>query len=331
MASTVNSAFKEFMKKFINLDKDQVALARASRDWLIENINNFPSKYDDFPTLYEEKHFGFGSFARSTKKRPLDDIDYLICMNANGVTYNEINDTVYLNVPETSKPFNKLLQTEGIYLSSRKIINRIVKYLNQIHQYEQADINLNHEAATLKLKTYDWNFDIVPCFFTAPDTYNKTYYIIPDGSGNWKKTDPTLDKARTTRVNKNCDGNVLQVIRAMKYWNKRPTMPTMESYLLENMILDYYESNKASQWIDWEVKNVLLHIKGNIFNSVNDPKNIQGDINTLTWDQKTSIYIRANNDYNKAVEAVDEEISYPASAISKWGNIFGPNFPIYKG
>jgi len=331
MASTVNSAFKEFMKYHVDLDKDQVALARASRDWLIGQVNNFPSKYDDFPAVYEEKHFGFGSFARSTKKRPLDDIDYLICMRANGLTYSEIGDTVYLHVPEDAKPFDKLLQTSGVYLSSIKVVNRFVKYLDEIPQYEQADINRNQEAATLKLKSYDWNFDIVPCFFTEPDIYEKTYYIIPDGSGNWKKTDPTLDKARTTRVNQDNGGNVLQVIRAMKYWNKRPTMASMGSYLLENMILDYYETNEATQWVDLEVKKVLLYIKNSIFNSVNDPKNIQGNINTLTSEQKSSIYIRANGDYGKAVEAVYHETTDPAFAISKWQSVFGPNFPAYNG
>lgn len=333
MASTVNNAFSEFMKDYVNLDKDQVAQARSSRNWLVDQINNFPSKYDDFPALYKEKHFGFGSFARSTKKQPLDDIDYLICMKANGVTYTELYDgTVQMTVPSGTKPFSQLLQTDSTtLLSSIKVVNRFVKYLDQIPQYEKADIKRNQEAATLKLKSYEWNFDIVPCFHTTEEYDGRSYYLIPDGKGNWKKTDPRLDKARTTKVNQDRDGHVLQAIRAMKYWNNRPTMASMGSYLLENMILDYYENHEATKWIDWEVKKLLQHIKNNIFNNVDDPKNIQGNINTLSWDEQWSIYSRACDDYDKAVEAFDNETSNPAYAISKWQSIFGSNFPSYSG
>jgi hypothetical protein len=333
MASTVNTAFNEFMKDYVNLDKDQVTNARLSRNWLIEQVNSFTSKHDDFPSLYEEKHFGFGSFARSTKKRPLDDIDHLVCMKANGVTYTELyGGTVQMTAPSGVKPFSNLLQTNSTcLLSSIKVVNRFVKYLDEIPQYEKADIKRNQEAATLKLKSYDWNFDIVPCFFTSPEADGRAYYLIPDGQGNWKKTDPTLDKARTTRVNQDRDRHVLKAIRAMKYWNNRPTMASMGAYLLENMILDFYENNESSQWVDWEVKKLLKYIKENIFNNVNDPKNIQGNINNLTWDQQYSIFSRATDDYAKSVEANDNETSNPAYAISKWQSIFGTNFPKFDG
>ncbi|MEJ1392969.1 MAG: nucleotidyltransferase [Candidatus Sedimenticola sp. (ex Thyasira tokunagai)] len=333
MANTVNTAFDEFMKDYVNLDPAQVSQARTSRDWLIKQINLFPDKYDDFPSLYEEKHFGFGSFARSTKKRPLDDIDHLICMTARGVAYRELYDgTVQLDVPDGVKPFNTLLQTGSTcLLSSIKVVNRFVKYLDEIPQYEKADINRNQEAATLKLTSYDWNFDVVPCFFTSPETDGRTYYIIPDGNGNWKKTDPSLDKARTTRVNQKRGGHVLQTIRAMKYWNNRPTMASMGSYLIENMILNYYEYNEATQWVDWEVRKLLNYIKNNIFNDVNDPKNIQGNINNLTWEQKNSIYNRAVDNHAKSEDANIYETSNPAYAISKWQSIFGSNFPAFDG
>lgn len=48
MASTVNSAFAEFMKNIVNLDPDITSKARKSRDNLIDNINNFSGNYDFF-------------------------------------------------------------------------------------------------------------------------------------------------------------------------------------------------------------------------------------------------------------------------------------------
>ena len=46
MASTVNTAFDEFMENHVNLDPNQVSKARDSRNWLIKQINTFPEKYD---------------------------------------------------------------------------------------------------------------------------------------------------------------------------------------------------------------------------------------------------------------------------------------------
>jgi hypothetical protein len=331
MAGTVNTAFAEFLKDTVNLNADQVSKARNSRNWMLDQINAFPAKHSDFPTLYTSQHFGFGSFARSTKRQPLDDIDHLICMNANGVTYSEIGSTVYLHVPDNAYPFSTLKQTNSDYLSSIKVVNRFVKYLNEIPQYEQAEIKRNQEAAVLKMKTYPWNFDIVPCFFTTPDNQGKTFYIIPDGQGNWKKTDPRLDKERVSRVNRLRDGHVLNVIRTMKFWNSRATMATMGSYLLENMILDYYEDHSATKWVDLEVTNVLEYIKNKIYWPVYDPKGIQGDINLLTDDQRASIFSRAYDDHQRSLEAIENETSNPAYAFSKWQTIFGPSFPKYTG
>ena len=77
MASTVNTAFEEFLKDTVRLAADQTATARSSRDNLITNLNGF-SGDDDFFTLLPDCHLKFGSFARSTKIRPLDDIDLII-------------------------------------------------------------------------------------------------------------------------------------------------------------------------------------------------------------------------------------------------------------
>lgn len=330
MATTVNVAFNEFMRDHVNLDQSQVSQARSSRDWLIEKINAFSDKHSDFPEMYEERNFSFGSFARSTKRRPLDDIDLLLCMKAKGVTYTEHWDgRVTMTVPDTSEVFKKLLKDSGDDLSSIKVINRFLKYIDEVPQYEKAESKRNKEAATLTLSSYDWNFDIVPCFFTSEESDGRQYYLIPDGKGDWKKTDPRLDKERATSINKKNDGNVLNVVRIMKYWNGRKTMATMSSYLLENMILDYYESNSASKWVDWEVRDTLTYIRDNIYSTVCDPKNIEGNINNLTMEEKSSIYNRANQDLEKALSAISEETDNPAYAIGKWREIFGDNFPKY--
>lgn len=333
MATTVIQAFNEFLKDTVNLDPEKTKKGRNSRDWLVGQIQQFEDKDENFPVIYSEKNIYFGSFARRTKKRPLDDIDIMICMSAQGCTYLEYADRIEITVPDTSTRFLQYRNDGTSILNSRKLINKFVTKLADIPQYEKAEIKRNLEAATLNLTSYDWVFDIVPCFFTTEDQNGKTYYIIPDGKGNWKKTDPRIDRDRLIELNTKHKGNLLNVIRTVKYWNKRATMPSMSSYLIENMILEYYQTkqSEASQFVDMELVDVFLDIHTRVFNNVNDPKGIQGNINLLTYDEKKKISKIAYDDYVIAYNArLLETQKDMKGSINKWIEIFGNEFPKYS-
>ncbi|MCB9222412.1 MAG: nucleotidyltransferase [Ignavibacteria bacterium] len=331
MAKTVNGAFETFLKDKVNLDKDETTKARSSRDWLIAQIGLFQND-ETFPKSYSEKDIHYGSFARRTKIRPLDDIDLMICLSGQGGHYNEYSDKIEITVNPQSN-LKALCNDYSDILNSKIVINKFLSKLSNIPQYSNAEIKRNLEAATLKLKSYDWVFDIVPCFFTAPDALGKTYYLIPDGKGNWKKTDPRIDKEKSANTNQKHSGYVLNVIRVIKYWNKRPTMPSMPSYLLETMILNYYDSktDTASQFVDLEIGPVLAYIETYIQYQVSDPKGIQGNINNLSWDEITKISNRAKSDKLKANEARRFESNNDhEKSINKWREILGNEFPKYE-
>lgn len=335
MASTVNAAFNEFLKNKVNLDPTITCIARGSRDWLVEQIHSFPQKDCNFPDLYTEKDIYFGSFARKTKKRELDDIDLMICLTAEGGTYYDYGTYVSITIPATAARLSKLCNDGVNSLNSKKVINKFITLLDKVPQYYKAGLNRNQEAAVLNLTSYTWSFDIIPCFFTQPDPFtNNTYYLIPDGSGNWKKTDPRKDRERVSTVNQRHNGYVLSVIRTLKYWNKRATMPTMPSYLLENMILDYYSTSypdKATPWVDLQILNLLNYIQTAIYMPVYDPKHLQGDLNTLSYSDKEKISNRAQIDLQKANEAHVFEMNQDHQrAINKWGEVFGCDFPQYS-
>ncbi|MGE1268166.1 hypothetical protein ACMFCB_26500 [Escherichia coli] len=93
MATTVIAAFNEFMKDTVNLKKADTDDARASRDWLIGKMNDF-EKDDKFPVSFPAIHIAFGSFARRTKIRPLDDIDLMFGLTGQGATYTILSDRI---------------------------------------------------------------------------------------------------------------------------------------------------------------------------------------------------------------------------------------------
>lgn len=329
MATTVNSAFDEFLRDKVNLSPSDTSTARASRDWLLGQIQKFPTASPDFPLLYPEKDIAFGSFARRTKIRPLDDIDQISCIHATGAMYVEYGGVVQITTPAQSR-LAAFCHDRSHTVNSIKIVNRLVKALSTVPQYKSAEVNRRSEAAVLQLTSYDWNFDIVPAFFTAPNTQGRTYYLIPDGTGHWKKTDPRKDRDRIVRINQKHGGHFLNVIRTLKYWHRRPTVPSLSSYAFETMVAGYYENcrQEASKWVDLEIATALRHVATAILTAIEDSKGIQGDLNTLSWDQRNAIRARALLDAARCDEARQfEKADDHESAIGKWREVFGPDFP----
>lgn len=326
MANTVNAAFNEFNKDIVNLDPDRTSTANASRDWLFGQLNGLDSKEDlEFPYKYQEKHIKFGSFARKTKIRELDDVDIMFCLTADGATYSKSSQTYTIHSGNAGQRLKNL--SDNDILNSIKVVNKLKLALSKIEHYKSAELHSRGEAATLSLKSYEWVFDIVPCFYTDTELY-----LIPDAYGNWKATDPRIDQNLVTTTNQDYSGRALQLIRTLKYWNRHNSSYTIGSYLFEQIAINYIKSKtELSQWIDFDIRDFYNYLTSNIYYSVNDPKGIQGDINTLSFTQRQSISQKAKWAYDKAVEAINAETDEKdqQKSINKWREIFGSKFPTY--
>jgi hypothetical protein len=327
MAQTVNTAFSQFNSNIVNLHPDRTAKAISSRSWLWGQLNSLDGKEDlDFPLRYEAKHIEFGSFSRKTKIRELDDVDIMFCLIGNGATYLKHNEVYTIYTPNAGDRLQFLSDTN--ILNSRRVVNKLKLALAKIEQYKSAELNSRGEAVTLNLQSYEWVFDIVPCFYT--DT---NLYLIPDGDGNWKSTDPRVDQTIVTSTNQNYGGRALQLIRTLKYWNRHNSTHTIASYLFEQIVINFIKSKmELSQWIDFDIRDFFFYLSQSIYSTVNDPKGIQGDLNKLSYEQKKAVSEKSSWAYNKAREATHaetEEIDQQ-KAINKWREIFGNNFPKYE-
>lgn len=251
----------------------------------------------------------------------------MICLSAEETrTYTEVSDFIYINGNDCDKS-NGLLSSGTNYLNSTKVINRFISKMSDLNDYSKAEMHKNQEAATLKMKSYTWNFDIVPCFYAK-----ENFYLIPDGSGNWKKTDPRIDNDRTTKLNQKHNGKLLNLIRLVKYWNKRKVTITINSYLLECMILNIYDNiDTEDSWsIGIEFKNTLYKLSKAIRNDVEDYKGIQGNINRFDLADREKISNALYETYKKTVEAQNyEKDKKQKEAINKWREVLGSNFPQY--
>lgn len=329
MAKSVNEAFNEFNSDIVNLLKDKTDKARSSRDWLYGQLNSLDSKEDlNFPFKYEEKHINYGSFQRRTKIRELDDIDLMFCLTADGATYYKSSYSNEYKIYTTNAGTRlKKLSDENV-LNSRRVVNKLKTSLSTIDQYKSAELHSRGEAATLSLVSYEWVYDIVPCFYTDTELY-----LIPDGNGNWKPTDPRIDQKRVTDTNKTYKGKALQLIRILKYWNRHNSSYTIPSYLFENFVINYINSkDKLYDYIDFDITNFFDYLSDKVFSSLNDPKGLEGNLNKLSYEEQKSISEKSQWAYQKAVEAVKAETDDKdhQKSINIWREIYGRKFPRYE-
>ena len=328
MAYTVNSSFNKFIDVAVNLNPTRTAQARQSRNWLVQQIEDLASS-GKIPPLHDEYNpMFYGSFARNTKIKPLDDIDIIVTFHAQWCTANSVEKN-YIDPYQIHYKDDAFLLPKygdnGI-LNSRKMIEGLKKELGNISSYQKADIHRNQEAVTLKLSSYEWNFDIIPAFYTTTG-----FFMIPDGNGAWKGTDPRIDQSRVTAANKRCEGGLLPLIRLMKYWKNIYWGKSVSSYLFENLMITW-----ANRFFLYStsypilIRNILNSLAREILIDFNDPKGFQGNINYLDTNER----IRLSSIAQQCVISVDEAIQYEnaglmSSAIDKWIEIFGQNFPAY--
>ena len=325
MAKTVQSAFNTFNDNIVNLSSDDVARARNSRDFLLTNLHSFDKKITNFPLTYSEKSIKFGSFARKTKIIEVDDIDLMLCFNGSNACYSEYYNGKFKIHTENADSRLKLL-SDNNFLNSRKVIEKIKSSLSSLYCYEKAEIHRQQEAVTLKLSSYTWNFDIVPCFFTTDN-----FYLIPDGNGNWKKADPRLDQARVSDENQRQNGSLLQLIRTLKYWKSKTRIVNLiGSYFFENLVIQFSRNYGLSSEIDLDIRNFFLFLYQNIENDFDDPKGFQGNINNLNYLQRLNVKNIANNMYQICCDAYTykKNINHEKS-IKEWQKVFGSEFPNY--
>ena len=252
----------------------------------------------------------------------------MVCFSGVGGSYcTVVENELYRIIFDKSIPVIKDCVEEDGSLNSRKVVNQLIGALNHVEHYKQAEKHRDHEAARLQLSSYPWNFDIVPCFYTA-----QQFYLIPDGQGNWKNTDPRIDRNRVAACDQRHSGLVTPLIRLMKYWKELKWGDAVSSYMFEQMVLDGIESDPMPLGISWQtrVERVLQHLTNAVKAPVWDPKGIQGDLNDLDSETKNRLSEIANISYIAAYTAIRKEREGDIrDAIRLWRSVFGDKFPGY--
>lgn len=330
MPYTVNTSLSQYREYTVDLDKDETKRARASRDYLKDQISRLADNRSDFPKITKE-YLAFGSFARSTKVRPLDDIDIMVILNGSNTTeISSYSSTYSYRLQANNTSYLWQFTDDYGYVNSTKILNRFRDGLSSISNYRNAAINRRMQAVVLNLVSYAWSFDIVPA---VPIGRNGTreYFLIPDGSGNWIRTDPRRDQTFITDANKRHNSNLIPLIRLLKYWNmKRYSPPKIGSYYLETMIINSFKWATPISSIKNSIPDAFRQLGNAVITSCPDPKNLGPSLeNSETWDTRFKVRDAALKMADNANNALRAEQSGNHELAIGWWDLVFPDFPKY--
>lgn len=332
IAYTVWGAFDNFRKISVDLDPEQTRIARASRDNLFNELTTLQSKVTGFPVL-TGKYLHYGSFARRTKIRPIDDIDMMIILKGRGTTCTQYASDPYeywVKIDDEDAPLAAFPDSSG-YVDSTKILNKIRDSLGTVSYYSSAEIRKSHQAVTLNLKSYTWVFDIVPAIGVNDNAGGTAHYVIPDGSGDWIRTDPRIDQQNMTSGNEAHGRDLIPTMRLLKFWNGRSVKPRLQSYYFETLVLNTFKYAPTISSYPAAVKYFFDNCPTFLNSSCSDPKRLGRNLDAnIDW----SIKYKVSEAMKEAADNAWYAVYYEGQndhkeAIGRWGKVFGPQFPAY--
>ena len=279
----------------------------------------------------------FGSFARRTKTRPLDDIDLIEFLNDcrdlywDGV-YNDPS-LFRIRVADSSSVYWKYTNDDG-YLNSTKILNRLKKQLEDVENYNKAEIKRNGVAIVLNLSSYDWSFDIVPGFrLRGNNNIPIPERLIPNGNGEWMKSEPQFDQVRISEVNKRHNSTLIPIIRLLKYWNVNTKHARrVGSYHLETMLIDSFNKEfEPISIIRRSVPKAFNLLSNAILYPCPDPKGLSSNLDEdWTSDERQTLSTVATEMAERAEMALEKEDEGDHKRAITWWNLVFPNFPEHE-
>lgn len=332
MSQTVWGAFNAFRVQSVDLLPTTSNTARSSRDYLFEQLKILDTNQAMFPDMIWSSYLPFGSFARKTKIRPLDDIDIMILLNGAGTELQQSGSgyTYLLKIKNNSAPLGLFHDGQG-FVNSTRILNQIKSSLASVKNYRKAETKRTQQAVVLNLSSYEWVFDIVPAIAVNDWSGKVAYYVIPNGTGGWIRTDPRRDGEKATAVNVRHGGNFLPAARILKYWNRRTHKPRLPSYYFEILAQNFFSFQNPVQHLPSALHSFFQWCQNALFSSCPDPKGLGPALDeSIDWSTKAKVQAAMREATERAEYALMyERLEKHKEAIYWWREIFGSEFPTY--
>ncbi len=238
-----------------------------------------------------------GSYKRSTMIAPLSeaDIDVFVVLDAK---YYEQNGQAAL-------------------------LDKVKRVLKKTYP-KTPDISRDGQAVTITFN--DFRVDVVPGFYRTGGGY-----LIPDSIlKRWIETDPKKHVEIWSAANKAHDGDLVQLIKMIKAWNKEHSQ-LLRSFHLETTIVQVLENVTISNYPSG-ARYVFDKARDKVRGWIADPAGYGGDVGAYLSEKSPidDVVSRLESAYQRAVDAEQlEREGKTSQAFDKWKIIFGKYFPAY--
>lgn len=302
MPTTVRAAFDDFAAR-LEPTETQRSDASAKHNGVRDCLSN---------VLWVDSAFLTGSYGRRTIIRPPNDIDMFVVLN-----YSKHGSDYY-----------------DSFGSVGKVLDRFHSILKGCYPY--TPIRKDHPAVYLDFTSY--GFDVMPVFHR-----NGGGYMIPNRSGTaWMSTDPTKHAERTTAMNKATGGYFVPLVKMFKSWN-RAHYDKLSGFHLEMAMVDawprvnsstYPYASEAVRYSSFALAAAAIFpaLSAKLAYNTPDPAGMSGNIDEyLDYQDRKLTRERLDSAATEAQTALRHEgRSDYYSAITKWRDIFGDQFPAFS-
>lgn len=248
------------------------------------------------------KCFPIGSFARGTSIRGFSDTDLLAVFRKAVFTWGD-------NLINSDTALEKV----RVALAER---------------YPNSDVYKDGIAIAVSFSD-GRHVDVVPGVFDSMFKEKWPVYLIPDGSGAWMQTSPSLYDAYLSEANTASGSKMIYVAQLMKFWRecREPRIP-LSSFHIE-MVLAYEEVCKGVKSYADCMLEILRSLARRECRAMRDPYGIAGNIPAVkTASQRERALASVTNSRDHAESAISADLrSDIAEARRQWDIVFNTKFP----
>ena len=220
----VEGAFTRYAETHVDLGAEWTRLGREMAKSTIELVEARAELADDCPLLLKDQSFIAGSLGRRTQEQPLDDIDVYLVLEAPTVL-GTTDGTPHPLVSQFSRPRTPLTEDPtlrcGVHFSADAVLDRFAQYLAL--WFLGKPTGKGRAGKTCFVQFGPINIDLCPVILFKSTVGGIDEYWMPAGGGSphWKRTNPKQDQAFLSSANQAHDGELLRLIRMMKWWNAK--------------------------------------------------------------------------------------------------------------
>lgn len=166
-------------------------------------------------------------------------------------------------------------------------------------------------------------YEIVPAFkysdgrFCYPDTHN---------DGSWKMMNPKEEMNSFNLRHRVHNYTMKKFCRMIRSWREANNI-TISGELIDSIVYDFYSNNSYTNkdpfiYFDWLTRDFFKYLSVNTHKKWYTP----GTYRTLEIKYPHITEDKAEEAYNKSLEAIKDEVQYPNLAKKTWREIYGNKF-----